>query len=330
MEAVAGTRTITLPGHLSGRAEPLAALARECYPDMAVLVDRSREDWLVRLAPVGELTRVWDPGISAVLAASNVVGSDLMSWHRLYSVGRTVWLEAMYHSWALVAWSKWLQFAGDVRPLILHVARTHDLGAPALLCGASPTLLLGIMEDLEIELIDPATVRNAVKQGFIGVGSYMTPLLRAMPGDLVHLAPANRANMDPTHRLRFDVDASPWHAYPRLEIRGVATGSCSYRQIGDPALLVDEWTPTQPVLLDIDLAYFDVVPKRRREPLGASCSVSELIEGVQPMAAAIAAVTVSYSPGACPSAKWATLAAELRAALSPLLGASIDIEAEGH
>jgi hypothetical protein len=48
------------------------------------------------------------------------------------------------------------------------------------------------------------------------------------------------------------------------------------------------------------------------------------------MAAAIAAVTVSYSPGACPSAKWATLAAELRAALSPLLGASIDIEAEGH
>lgn len=330
MEAVAGARTLTLPGRLSDRAEPLAALARECYPDMAVLVEGGPEGWLVRLAPVSELTRVYDTGIAAVLAESDIDGGDLMWWHRLGTVGRAVWLEAMYHSWALVAWSQWLRSAGDARPLVLHVARNHDLVAPALLCADGPASFIGIMEDLAIELTDPATVRTAVERGLIGVGSYITPLLRALPGDVVHLAPATSADVGPAARRRFAVDAGRQPSHPRLVVRDLADGPCSYRQTGDPASLAADWDPTQPVLLDIDLGYFDLVPKRRREPFGAPCSVAELIAGVRPMAAAIVAVTVAYSPGSCPSVRWATLADELRAALAPLLGSPTATEGEAQ
>jgi hypothetical protein len=321
MEAVAGARTLTLPGRLSHRAEPLAALARECYPDMAVLVEEGPEGWLIRLAPVGELTRASDPGIAAVLAASHVDGRDLMGWHRFGIVGRALWLEAMYHSWALVAWSQWLPSAGDVRPLILHVARNDDLVAPALLCADGPASFVAIMEDLTVELADPATVRTAVERGLIGVGSYIVPLLRALPGDVVHLTPATAADVGPAARRRFAVEAGPLPSHPRLVVRDLADGPCSYRQTSDPAALADDWDHTQPVLLDIDLGYFDLVPKRRREPFGAPCSVSELIAGIRPMAAAIVAVTVAYSPGSCPSARWAALVHELRATLAPLLGA---------
>lgn len=319
MEAVAGARTLTLPGRLADRGEPLAALARECYPDMAVSVERGPEEWLVHLAPVGELTRAYDPGIAAVLAASDLDLGDLMSWHRLGTVGRAVWLEAMYHSWALLAWSQWLRSAGHVRPLVLHVAPNHDLAAPALLCADGPASFVGIMEDLAVELTEPATVRTAVERGLVGVGSYIAPLLRALPGDVVHLAPAGSPDVGPAARRRFTVDAGPDRSHPRLAIRDVPDGPCSYRQTSDPASLADGWDPAQPVLLDIDLGYFDLVPKRRRQPLGAPRSVSELIAGVRPMAAAIAAVTVAYAPGSCPSARWATLTEELRATLGPFL-----------
>ena len=39
METVARARTLRLPRTVSPRAEPLAALARCCYPDMAVYVE---------------------------------------------------------------------------------------------------------------------------------------------------------------------------------------------------------------------------------------------------------------------------------------------------
>jgi hypothetical protein len=323
MEAIASARTLALPSHLSDSAEPLAALARKCYPDMVVSVAGSPDGWLVRLAPVGELARAYDPGIVSVLAGMGIDCNDLMSWHLLGNVGGAVWLESMYHSWALVAWSQWLRSAADaVRPLVIHVARNHDLGTPALLCGDKPTVLMSIMEDLAFELADPSGVRTAVERGLIGVGSYITPLLSARPGDVLHLAPAVSAEDDMATRRRFNVETSPQRSDKRLVVCERLDGACSYRKTRDPSSLADDWNLAQPVLLDIDLGYFDLVPKRRREPVGVPCTISQLIDGIKPMAGAIAAVTVAYSVAFCPSARWATLATELRSALSSLVKVS--------
>jgi hypothetical protein len=105
-----------------------------------------------------------------------------------------------------------------------------------------------------------------------------------------------------------------------------ADGSCSYRQTGDPAALGDGWRSGQPVLLDIDLGYFDLVPKRRRGPLAMPCSITELVDGLRPLAPWIAAVTIAYAPGSCPAERWAPLTIELRAALMALVDSSLPAE----
>jgi hypothetical protein len=80
------------------------------------------------------------------------------------------------------------------------------------------------------------------------------------------------------------------------------------------------------VLLDVNLGYFDLLPKRQRDPLASPCSTTDLIDGLRPLAPSIAAVTLAYAPGSCPSERWAPLAAELRLALLAMLESSRSAE----
>ena len=323
METVARARTLRLPRTVSPRAEPLAALARCCYPDMAVYVEEEDDaaGWRVRIAPVGELTRAHDSGIAAALAANGIGFDDMMGWHHLVDAGSLIWLEAMYHSWALPAWSHAGRRSAGLRPWLVHVAPHDDLGVPALLGGNGPGVLLATMEDITIDLCDPAVVRSAIDGGLIGVGSYIAPCLHAWPGDMVHLAPAGRPG-DTRAAWRFAVEAeTPGTASP-LVLRECVDGPCSYRRTADPTTLADGWTPGQPVLLNISLAYFELLAKRRREPLARPCSIDELVAGLRPLAPWVVAVTVAYAPGSCPAERWASLSGELRQALMALFDAA--------
>lgn len=316
METGSRVRTLTLPGGLSQRAAPLARLARACYPDMLVAVNEHAAGWRVSLAPPGELIRAYDPGIASVLAARHIDCRDLMPWHHRVTVGGVLWQEAMYRSWALLAWSRRLREGGRGRPWLIHVAPDDDLNVPALLCHPGAHALNGIMEDLDVDLTDCATVRTAIERGLIGVGSYIAPFLSAQPSDIVHLAPALAGPALAAPR-RFSVEGER-DGHSRLVLREAPQGSCTYRKTFHATSVGEGWDARQPVLLDIDLSYFDVLPKRRREPRGAACTVLELIEGIQPLRGAIAAVTIGYSPGSCPSAQWAGLVDQLRSALFPL------------
>jgi hypothetical protein len=47
--------------------------------------------------------------------------------------------------------------------------------------------------------------------------------------------------------------------------------------------------------------------------------VAQFVEHLAPFSGTIAAVTIAYAPGLCPSRRWAELVGELRATLEPLL-----------
>lgn len=314
-------RTVSLPHTASELAAPLAALARACYPDMAVSVQHDEARWLVRLFPVGELTRARDSAIAATLARLGVSFDEMMNWHRLDDRGPVVWLESMYHSWALLAWSCAWRRRGNVRPWLVHVAPTADLGTPALLGSDNGSSLLAIMEDMTLDLDNQDSVRGALEKGLVGVGSYIVPWLHARAGDVVHLAPGAPATV--TTVSRFALETEIPGTVSRLVMRHHADGRCSYRRTGDPASLAQGWTQGQPVLLDIDLGYFDLVPNRRHEPFGKPCSIAELVDGLLPLARSIVAVTIAYAPGSCPAGRWGQLAAELRTALMALLDSGL-------
>jgi hypothetical protein len=319
MEALARARTLTLSRESSERAEPLAALARLCYPDMAVSVEQTATSWLVHLAPPGELIRLYDDRIAAALSANGIGFDEMADWHRLADLGGVVWLESMYPCCALVAWSRLLHDDDQARPLLVRIARNEDLGVPALL-GGQVGPLVAIMEDVEVALENQANVLTALASGLIGVGSYLTPWLRARPSDVLHLAPAAPEG----EIFRFDIEPEVAGEVSRLLIRERGGGSCSYQQISDPALLSHAWSRGRPVLLDIDLSYFALLPKKGRASSSASCSVAAVLEGLRPFAPAIAAVTIAYAPGSCPAKCWAPLAAELREGLISLLAATAE------
>ena len=324
METLAGARTLSLPRAVSEQAQPLEALARRCYPDMAVCVEADATAWLVRIAPVGELTRAYDSGIAAALAATGIGFDDMMGWHHVVDLGSVVWLESMYHSWALLAWSHRWRTHSDDRPWLVHVAPNDDLGVPALLSDEAASSLLAIMEDRSVDLGDQTSVRSAIEDGLIGVGSYIVPWLHARPGEVIHLAP-DAATVGGS-AFRFGIEAETPGVVSRLVMRERADGPCSYRRTGNSASLAEGWTPGRPVLLDIDLGYFDLVPKKRRQALASRCSIAELTDGLRPLAPWITAVTIAYAPGSCPAERWAPLAAELREALMVLLESGTAVE----
>jgi hypothetical protein len=326
MEAGAGEHVIELSRDVADGPEPLAALARECYPDMAVSVEEHGSVWRIRLASLTRFAAAYDGELGAVLAEMGTNFDEVMAWHRAESVGRAIWLEAMNQSWALVGWSRWLERGGAARPLIVHIDAHDDLGVPSLVCDPEPGRFVALMDDETIDLERSHTVERAVECGLIGLGSFITPLLRALPADIVHLAPPVSGDAtgdgEPRPAERFTVEGAPWWADPdvaRLRLRHDDDGACSYAQIADPAAIAAAARPGQPVLVDIDLNYFEMVPDRRRAPATASASVTEIVAGLQPLAPAIAAVTIAYSPGFCPARRWPRLLGPLRAGLRPIL-----------
>ncbi|WP_175152619.1 hypothetical protein [Paraburkholderia ultramafica] len=289
---------------------------------MAIAVEDDAANWLVHVTPAGELTRARDRGIAAALAMTGIGFDDMMTWHRTAAVGPVVWLESMYHSWALLAWSHSLRDHADARPWLVHVAPNDDLGVPAVLGCNAPGSLLAIMEDLTIELGNPRSVGRAIEHGLIGVGSYIVPWLHAQPADVVHLVPDALA---PAQNVcRFCIESEAPNEPSRLVMSKRVDGACSYQRTDDPAALACGWTAGQPVLLDIDLAYFALMRNGQRKAPAQPCLISQLVDGLRPLVPWIATVTIAYAPGSCPAERWAPLAAQLREALTDVLGSDFD------
>jgi hypothetical protein len=321
MEAVGRRRVLSFRRHVADEAAPLAALARRCYPEMAVRVEAAPTTWRVHLAPLAPLAVVHDPGLTAALARLGIDLSDMMGWHRDERIGRAAWLVSLNHAWALVAWAKWLAGGSANRPLLVHVGVRDDLGVPLLACQPEPSQFTGLMEDLTIDLAVPATVALAVEAGVVGSGSYVAPFLRARPADIVHLAPAG-SETPPCAMARFTAEAAAAVSDPgveRLVLRPDDQGPCRLERTVSPNGVAAAHRDGQPVLLDIDLGYFELVATRQRARALAGAPVPEFLGALAPLLPAVVVVTVSLSPGTCPAARWRALLDELRLGLQPWL-----------
>jgi hypothetical protein len=310
--------TVEIARAVADQPEPLAALARHCYSDMAVSVEEAGSVWRVRMTPVAPIAVAYDRDLRAVLGELGVGLDGIMGWHRIDRAGRALWLESLASAWALVAWSRLLADGaleeGGTRPLIIQVGGRGSLKVPPLVCGADPRSFVGLMDDEPMDFDRPDTVASAVERGLLGGSSFMTPFLRACPADIVHIA--HHGQEQP---FRFAVLATPWAADPTVSCLALVPGgdgSCSYRPLPDASPLARDH---RPVLLHVDLSWFDQLTERRPDHAVATRSIAHLVEQVAPLAGMIACVTVSYAPGLCPSRRWRALAGELRGALEPLL-----------
>jgi hypothetical protein len=311
VEALTAGHVLTFHRGVTNEPDHLAALARACFPDRAVIVEEAPDEWRVRVAPLAHLAAVYDAELSAVLERMGVALTEISEWHRIGQRGDVKWLESMNPAWALFAWAHWLAAEQPLGAMMIHVAIHEDLAVPALICGHEPTSFTELMDDVTIDLLSPPTVARAIRRGVIGVSGFITPLLRACPIDIVHITPAAFASDSVS--VRFRLEETPWPPDPRITQPALELsrdGPCSYRRTTDPARISTSHESRQPVLLNIDLAAFDLLPGRRPpsdETLPRSVALTDLLEGLQPLASKISVVTIGYSPGWCPAQRWSGL-----------------------
>lgn len=303
-----------------------------CDKDATAVLDGG--EWVLSLAWPGGPERHVDPRIGTALRDWGGIGLDEMALaHRRSGLTTT----ALYDTWTLVAWSRWVaeaRPASGERITVLHVDDHRDLGAPRLgLDGAGMTdMLTGRAFDVR----DPDAVLSACASGAVGMGSFMTPFLHAFPDcDVRQLSQAPKVTSTTDHVVEPvtvpDDMLDPGRRRPAIRLRedrGVGPGR--YRITAD----VDDWLEglrLGPVLLHVDMDYFnnrydgDVDwPDRhpRHDP-----ALGEVLERIDVVAQAvraagvlprIAASVVAYSPGFFPAEFWRDADERLRRGLGEL------------
>ena len=230
--------------------------------------------------------------------------------------------------WTLFSWCNWLQGEeGRPRtPSVLHLDSHADLMSPRISReeGREERGWRDLITGEAVDLGDPLTVVNALRSGAIGIGSFMVPFIHQMPGlRLFHLCPRVRLQRAPgAYALEPSLgDGDPIFAgarRPRVELRPLdeAHGQGVYVLGADAADLISQ-IPTGPVLLHIDLDYFNdrfdgcpdwaARPERHDPPRGEILAAIDAFFdtlAASPAAAAVEDVTVAFSPGFFPAEFW--------------------------
>jgi hypothetical protein len=247
-------------------------------------------------------------------------------------------LSALYDTWTLHSWSEWLAgkpHCAIEEVVILHVDDHRDLAPPRLFmteCGLQDALT-----GAPVGLFDPGNVRNAILSGAVGMGSFLTPFLHAVPTAQVrHLCQPPKVARTIDHRIELtaekDTLLQPEALRPavRLAPQSGATGPGCYRITSH----VDAWLSeigSGPILLHIDMDYFnnrydgDSDWHGRADgydhPIEAVLSkIKELTTALQTsgVASRIDDIVVAYSPGFFPAEFWAPAEACLRPGLERL------------
>jgi hypothetical protein len=247
-------------------------------------------------------------------------------------------LTALYDTWTLQSWSEWLARtpaprASDV--VVLHVDDHRDLGSPRLFL--SDGRLVDGITGAHVSIGDPATVEAAIHSGAIGMGSFMTPFLHAVPNaEVRHLCqppktttPANFRFVPATVR---DTLLQPGALRPAIEFEPAArTAPGTYLQTSDPVAWAKD-VVGRPALLHIDMDYFNnrydgdsdwqERPNRLEPELDIVLDkVDELVNALRTSGACrcIEDVTIAFSPGFFPAELWQVADARLRRGLKEML-----------
>lgn len=249
-------------------------------------------------------------------------------------------LSALYDTWTLHSWSKWLNgLAIDSieNVLILHVDDHQDLGAPRVFIDDDEWRdpLTGAKYTFD----DPASVLAAIESGALGMGSFLTPFLHRFPqAEVRHLCQPPKVNQTLDFQIKITTipDDLLELGRPRpaveLEPTTAETGPGRYRMTPDTQDWLDR-AGTGPALLHIDMDYFcnrfdgDSDWRSRPDPLDPDldtilAKIDEMVLALRQTGVGnrIEDVVIAYSPGFFPAEFWCPAEARLRSALEVLHG----------
>jgi hypothetical protein len=305
-----------------------------CDKDAAAVLDHGM--WHLELAWPGGVERHVDRRIEEALAAWGGIGLGEMAMARRRS-GRV--LTALYDTWTLQSWSEWASRArpsSDSCMTILHLDDHRDLGSPRLAITASG--VRDMITGRSFDVGDPASVLSACESGAVGMGSFLTPFLRAFPNcDVRQLgqAPKVTGTADQVFAAVAVADdlISPGAERPSVVLDAApdaGTGPGRYRTTDDTGAWLEDVGPG-PVLLHMDMDYFnnrydgdcdwpDRHP-RHDPPLRAVLErIDEVTEAIRAsgLLDRIEDAVVAFSPGFFPAEFWEVAERRLRQGLSVL------------
>ncbi|MDO7848520.1 hypothetical protein Q5H92_19290 [Hymenobacter sp. M29] len=170
-------------------------------------------------------------------------------------------------NWTLYAWSQWLtrRLQGPGLPeevVILHVDDHRDCMSP-LLFRKQGNQYTDALSSKPVNLLEPATVQQAIESGAIAVGSFMPPFLHQLPQvQLRHLIPSHRlatafpagyvAAVDETDAL-----LCPTGQRPAVEFSSTHPSGRRYFPTAELDEFLAEIPPHAAVLLHVDMDYFN-------------------------------------------------------------------------
>ena len=317
------------------RHERHAAL-RTYFCDKDATATPADGGWDVDLQWPGGAERHVDPRIADELAAWDGIPLARMATARWRS-GRV--LTALHDTWTLLAWSEW---AARTRPpadlpiTILHLDDHRDLGTPRLEVERDRTADMITGEAFDVR--DPASVTAACESGAVGMGSFLTPFLRAFPAsDVRQLGqpPKVSGTADSAFVACVEDDRllRPGADRPAIRLEpATGAGPGRYRATDD----LGSWLAgigDGPILLHVDMDYFnnrydgdsDWPDRLRRHdpPLDAVLRQVDLVTAAMRDAGVverIEAAAVAFSPGFFPAEMWRPAEQRLRTGLEALYG----------
>ncbi|HEX3651877.1 MAG TPA: hypothetical protein VHU18_03540 [Rhizomicrobium sp.] len=246
-------------------------------------------------------------------------------------------LTCLYDTLTLRSWCEWLAARdSDSRaPLVLHVDDHRDLGSPRLFIDEGG--LCDAITGDRVSMTEPDTVAAAISSGAIGMGSFLTPFLYALPGaEIRHLCQPPKATKTSDfvveHITRPDTLIDPTKQRPAVLLRPEteASGPGTYRVTPD----LRSWlggVPEGPTLLHIDMDYFnnryDGDSGWHDQPEKLDPNFEDIAEKIKALGDALRThgimdriedAVVAYSPGFFPAEYWKNTDLLLREHLSEL------------
>jgi hypothetical protein len=277
--------------------------------------------WIIDVERPDDLEVFVDPGLADVLGKMGVIQAREIGLHVWNRDGFQLALE---DSWTALSWSRWLSMRErDDAPdaVVLHVDDHRDFQSPHLALG--PDGFTDLITGEPVLLHRPATVRDAVRSGAIGVAGFFAPFVRRFGSlEVRHLRAGISAEGEGWRPLlaRDQIDGvlRPGHPRPAIELGAPGKGegaALRYMATSD----LQRWLrdlPRLPVLLHIDLDYlsnrfngdsdWQRGPRHDPPPEVVRETVIGLFDALEAsgVAQAIVDVAVALSPGFFPAEYW--------------------------
>ena len=257
-------------------------------------------------------------------------------------------LISLNDSWTLYAWSHWIKRGQDdgkslEKVVILHVDDHTDLMTPRLAMSVEDwrDSITGEVFDLT----QPETVRSAVLSGAIGVGSFMSPFLHAVPRvEMRHLSKTTPTKSTQDHLITTnsieDTILHPGGFRPAVALSKLSSAELDLVDPDSPTKRyrftrhLRDWLagiPDSPILLHIDMDYFNnrfdgdsdwEESASRHDPplLSVLKSIDELFAAIDASGVSeqIEDVSVGISPRFFPAEMWRPCVEKLNDRLAPL------------